>query len=99
MIPQDLYQKSAENGMMSRCSVRRDEQRHHFLRQGAIMEDASAKAIDLIFGRWRSQILYAGVKLGVFDALASGPNSAVSVAEAVAGRRRVAITCSNREHR
>ena len=38
------------------------------------------KVIDLIFGRWRSQILYAGVKLGVFDALASGPASAVRVA-------------------
>ena len=24
---------------------------------------------DLIFGRWRSQILYAGVELGVFDHL------------------------------
>jgi hypothetical protein len=44
------------------------------------MEDASAKVIDLIFGRWRSQILYTGVKLGVFDALASGPKSAVHVA-------------------
>jgi hypothetical protein len=44
------------------------------------MEDASAQVIDLIFGRWRSQILYAGVKLGVFDALVSSPRSAVSVA-------------------
>jgi len=44
------------------------------------MDDASAKVIDLIFGRWRSQILYAGVKLGVFDALASGPKHAVQVA-------------------
>jgi hypothetical protein len=44
------------------------------------MEDASAKVVDLIFGRWRSQILYTGVKLGVFDALASGPKSAVLVA-------------------
>ena len=42
--------------------------------------DSGAKVIDLIFGRWRSQILYAGVKLGVFDALASGPRSAASVA-------------------
>jgi hypothetical protein len=25
------------------------------------------KTLDIIFGRWRSQILYAGVKLGVFD--------------------------------
>jgi O-methyltransferase domain/Dimerisation domain len=47
------------------------------------MEDAGAQVIDLIFGRWRSQILYTGVKLGVFDALASGPTSAVSVASAL----------------
>jgi hypothetical protein len=44
------------------------------------MEDAGAKVVDLIFGRWRSQILYTGVKLGVFDALASGPKNAVHVA-------------------
>ena len=44
------------------------------------MDDASGKVIDLIFGRWRSQILYAGVQLGVFDALANGPRNAVSVA-------------------
>lgn len=39
------------------------------------MDDTGAKVIDLIFGRWRSQILYAGVKLGVFDALAGGPRA------------------------
>jgi hypothetical protein len=44
------------------------------------MNDAAAKVVDLIFGRWRSQMLYTGVKLGVFDALASGPKSAVRVA-------------------
>ena len=44
------------------------------------MEDAGTKVVDLIFGRWRSQILYTGVKLGVFDALASGPKNAVRVA-------------------
>ena len=44
------------------------------------MDDTGAKVIDLIFGRWRSQILYTGVKLGVFDALASGPKNAVRVA-------------------
>jgi O-methyltransferase domain/Dimerisation domain len=47
------------------------------------MEDAGAQVIDLIFGRWRSQMLYVGVKLGVFDALASGPKNAVSVASAL----------------
>jgi hypothetical protein len=44
------------------------------------MDDAGGKVIDLIFGRWRSQILYAGVKLGVFEALARGPQSTVRVA-------------------
>jgi O-methyltransferase domain/Dimerisation domain len=44
------------------------------------MNDAGAKVVDLIFGRWRSQILYTGVKLGVFDALASGPKNAGRVA-------------------
>lgn len=29
--------------------------------------------MDILFGRWRSQILYAGVKLGVLDALGAGP--------------------------
>jgi hypothetical protein len=47
------------------------------------MNDAGAKVIDLIFGRWRSQILYTGVKVGVFDALASGSRSAASVASAL----------------
>ena len=44
------------------------------------MDNSGAKVIDLIFGRWRSQILYTGVKLGVFDALGRGPNNAVHVA-------------------
>jgi hypothetical protein len=43
-------------------------------------EDVSGQVIELIFGRWRSQILYAGTKLGVFDALASGPKTAAQVA-------------------
>jgi hypothetical protein len=34
------------------------------------MAEAPEQVIDLIFGRWRSQILYAGVALGVFDHLA-----------------------------
>lgn len=45
------------------------------------MEDANAKLIALILGRWRSQILYTGVKLGVFDVLAHGPRDAASVAK------------------
>src|SRR4030095_2061680 len=38
------------------------------------------KVLDLIFGRWRSQILYAGVKLGIFDALGAGPKTAAVTA-------------------
>jgi hypothetical protein len=48
-----------------------------------MMDDTETKVIDLIFGRWRSQILYAGVKLGVFDALAGGPQDASRVASAL----------------
>jgi hypothetical protein len=44
------------------------------------MENPFGQVVDVIFGRWRSQILYTGVKLGVFDALASGPRSAARVA-------------------
>jgi len=35
------------------------------------MSDAADKVIDLISGRWRGQILYAGVELGVFDYVAT----------------------------
>ena len=31
------------------------------------MSEAADKVIDLLYGRWRSQILYAGAELGVFD--------------------------------
>lgn len=44
------------------------------------MSDPQEKVLDLIFGRWRSQILYAGVKLGVFEALCDGPKKAAAVA-------------------
>ena len=57
--------------------------RHHILSKEGSMEDAGAKVIDLIFGRKRSQMLYVGVTLGVFDALAHGPRSAASVASAL----------------
>ena len=43
--------------------------------------DASGQVIDLIFGRWRSQILAAGTELGVFDHLSrSSPRSAPDLA-------------------
>ena len=44
------------------------------------MSDAQTHVMDLIFGRWRSQVLYTGVSLGVFDAFEEGPASAPEVA-------------------
>ena len=38
------------------------------------------KVLELIFGRWRSQVLHAGVRLGVFEALRGGTKDAVAVA-------------------
>ncbi|MGC2441658.1 MAG: methyltransferase dimerization domain-containing protein, partial [Nitrososphaeraceae archaeon] len=39
------------------------------------------KTLDIIFGRWRSQILYAGVKLGVFDCINSFPKNVSEIAK------------------
>lgn len=44
------------------------------------MDAAAGKTIEMIFGRWRSQILYTGVRLGIFDALAAGPGTAAKAA-------------------
>jgi hypothetical protein len=44
------------------------------------MRESQEKVLDLIFGRWRSQILYSGVKLGVFEALGSGTRKAEDIA-------------------
>jgi predicted transcriptional regulator len=41
------------------------------------------KTLDLIIGRWRSQILYAGVELGVFEHLSSNPKNASDIARAL----------------
>lgn len=38
------------------------------------------KVLDLIFGRWRSQLLYAGVRLGVFEALREQTKDAATIA-------------------
>jgi hypothetical protein len=38
------------------------------------------KVTEIIFGRWKSQILYAGVKLGIFDNVNSVPRSAEDIA-------------------
>jgi predicted transcriptional regulator len=39
------------------------------------------KTVDIIFGRWRSQILYTGVKLGIFDCVTSNPKDASDIAK------------------
>jgi len=44
------------------------------------MTDPVGAVIDIIFGRWRSQVLYAGVKLGVFDAIGDAPKPAADIA-------------------
>lgn len=40
-----------------------------------------AKTLDIIFGRWRSQILYVGVKLGVFESVNTVPKNASAIAK------------------
>lgn len=42
------------------------------------------KVVDIIFGRWKSQILYSGVKLGIFDLVSSVPLSAEKIAKELA---------------
>ena len=38
------------------------------------------KVVDMILGRWRSQILYNGVKLGIFESVASIPKHSSKIA-------------------
>jgi hypothetical protein len=45
------------------------------------MSATQDRVLDLIFGRWRSQILYAGVKLGVFEALREETKDAAAIAQ------------------
>lgn len=47
------------------------------------MPDPQEKVLDLIFGRWRSQILYTGVKLGIFDTLRDDPKNTTAIATAL----------------
>src|SRR5215469_12254178 len=47
------------------------------------MANAPELVFDLIFGRWRSQTLYAGAALGVFDQLSDQPRTAAEVAEKI----------------
>lgn len=45
------------------------------------MSESVDEVMSLIFGRWRSQTLYHGVELGIFEVLANGPETAAGVAE------------------
>jgi O-methyltransferase domain/Dimerisation domain len=47
------------------------------------MSTPQANVLELLYGRWRSQTLYAGVKLGVFDVIGDKPVSADEVASAL----------------
>jgi O-methyltransferase domain/Dimerisation domain len=42
------------------------------------------KVVDIIYGRWKSQILYSGVKLGIFDLVSSVPLSAEKITRELA---------------
>jgi hypothetical protein len=44
------------------------------------MADPQAAVLDLIFGRWRSQILYAGVNLGLFETIGDATKDAAAIA-------------------
>jgi hypothetical protein len=52
----------AHDGDVGRVSPWKDLRRlcTHLSKEG-MMDDTGAQVIDLIFGRWRSQILYTGV--------------------------------------
>lgn len=39
------------------------------------------KTLDMIFARWKSQILYAGVKLGKFETLSQEPKDASDISK------------------
>ena len=39
------------------------------------------KTMDIIFGRWKSQILYAGAKIGIFDYLTTNPKETGQIAK------------------
>src|SRR5262245_10772618 len=56
-----------------------DMRRHEFTGSKTMAATQDA-VLDLIFGRWRSQILYAGVELGVFEALHDGTKDAAAIA-------------------
>ena len=47
--------------------------------------DTAGTVVDLIFGRWRSQILYTGARLGVFDHLSAAESRTAEATAAAIG--------------
>lgn len=47
------------------------------------MQDHKDRLMDLIFGRWRSQTLYAGVELSVFEVVGDYPKHAIEIADQI----------------
>lgn len=47
------------------------------------MADTKDQVIDLVFGRWRSQTLYAGVELGVFEVVGDYPKHVVEITDQI----------------
>lgn len=45
------------------------------------MKDAKGHVMDLVFGRWKSQTLYAGVDVGVFDVVRDDPKHAIEITD------------------
>ncbi|MGH9925497.1 MAG: methyltransferase family protein, partial [Nitrososphaeraceae archaeon] len=45
-----------------------------------VLQSDHQKVLDIIFGRWRSQILYTGVVLGVFDSFKSDAKNTSDIA-------------------
>jgi len=44
------------------------------------MSDPQSTVLDLLYERWRNQVLYAGVKLDLFEAIDDSPKAAESIA-------------------
>ena len=47
------------------------------------MSSSYEKTLDVIFGRWKSQTLYAGVRLGIFDSVSSDSKEAAQIAKEI----------------
>ena len=64
------------------------------------MENAAKQVLDTLFGRWRSRILYAGTRLGVFDAVTTdAPMSSAALARSSTSTSRCCTGCCARSRR